>query len=260
MGVSAVYLEKPGAPTVSLLEGMRAQSEASGIPVVMGYNKGVSKYVSQVLSFLSASGRSDLRVTFGSNNDYDPSPASLGECFERNSEGMLKNMAIHELALLVTYFGVTADNIEKVHACKKFSKVLTLKGPSGSSFTDFQRVKFTVTTNGGQKATVVADRCGGTDSFATVEGPGSVELFRSGQPGKGKEDGESLERLRGKYPGAMAYFLAQDEDYVTLKEAAAGVARGDKTRPKGVVGIKEAIDTLKVAEFLTPLLIKQLTE
>ena len=29
----------------------------------------------------------------------------LGECFERNAEGMLKNMAIHELAVLATYYG-----------------------------------------------------------------------------------------------------------------------------------------------------------
>ena len=31
----------------------------------------------------------------------------LGECFERNAEGMLKNMAIHELAVLATYYGPT---------------------------------------------------------------------------------------------------------------------------------------------------------
>ena len=36
---------------------------------------------------------------FVHNNAYKEE--ELGECFERNAEGMLKNMAIHELALLV---------------------------------------------------------------------------------------------------------------------------------------------------------------
>ena len=38
----------------------------------------------------------------------------LAECFERNAEGLLKNMAIHELALAVTFYGVRADNIADV--------------------------------------------------------------------------------------------------------------------------------------------------
>ena len=31
----------------------------------------------------------------------------LGECFERNAEGMLKNMTIHEIALLVSFYDVS---------------------------------------------------------------------------------------------------------------------------------------------------------
>jgi hypothetical protein len=34
-------------------------------------------------------------TTFCANNAYKPE--ELDECFERNSEGMLKNMAVHEL-------------------------------------------------------------------------------------------------------------------------------------------------------------------
>jgi MFS superfamily sulfate permease-like transporter len=43
-----------------------------------------------------------------SNNPYENTLASLGECFERNAEGMLKNMAIHELALPVSFYEVSA--------------------------------------------------------------------------------------------------------------------------------------------------------
>jgi hypothetical protein len=44
-GVSGVYLEKPGAPSVEKLEEMAAYADAKGVPVYMGYNKNVTKYV-----------------------------------------------------------------------------------------------------------------------------------------------------------------------------------------------------------------------
>jgi hypothetical protein len=85
----------------------------------------------------------------------------LGECFERNAEGMLKNMAIHELALLVTFFGVNSETLSDVVADKAYSDLRTEKGPSsGNDFTDFSRIGFTVTTKAGAKVSVYADRCG----------------------------------------------------------------------------------------------------
>ena len=83
----------------------------------MGYNKNVCKYVSNVRAFASLNSGT---VTFVSNNAYSNTAASLGECFERNSEGMLKNMAIHELALLVSFYDVTVENIQEVVADKEF--------------------------------------------------------------------------------------------------------------------------------------------
>ena len=44
-GCTAVYLEKPGAPTVKELEEMRAYAKSKGVPVFMGYNKNVTPYV-----------------------------------------------------------------------------------------------------------------------------------------------------------------------------------------------------------------------
>jgi hypothetical protein len=105
--------------------------------VLMGYNKNVCKYVSKVRAF--ASTHPGSHCTFVSNNTYTPS--SLGECFERNSEGMLKNMAIHELALLVSFYDVTVENVEKVQVDEVFTSRQTLKGPSGKDFTDFDKVK-----------------------------------------------------------------------------------------------------------------------
>ena len=75
--------------------------------------------------------------------------------------GMLKNMAIHELALLVTFFGVNSETLSDVVADKAYSDLRTEKGPSsGNDFTDFSRIGFTVTTKAGAKVSVYADRCG----------------------------------------------------------------------------------------------------
>ena len=74
---------------------------------------------------------------------------------------MLKNMAIHELALLVTFFGVNSETLSDVVADKAYSDLRTEKGPSsGADFTDFSRIGFTVTTKAGAKVSVYADRCG----------------------------------------------------------------------------------------------------
>ena len=38
-GCKCIYLEKPGAPTVAELQGMKDVAEEAGIEVLMGYNK-----------------------------------------------------------------------------------------------------------------------------------------------------------------------------------------------------------------------------
>ena len=97
-GCTHVYLEKPGAPTVAELEEMKAYAKEKGVPVYMGYNKNVTPYVLNALAFEKAN--AGASTTFTHNNAYKEE--ELGECFERNAEGMLKNMAIHELALAVS--------------------------------------------------------------------------------------------------------------------------------------------------------------
>ena len=38
-GCTSIYLEKPGAPTVTELDTMAKQASAANVPVLMGYNK-----------------------------------------------------------------------------------------------------------------------------------------------------------------------------------------------------------------------------
>ena len=251
-GSTTIYLEKPGAPTVVELEQMKAEAEAANVEVLMGYNKNVCKYVRKTREFAETIPGS--HVTFVSNNAYENTAESLGECFERNAEGMLKNMAIHELALLVSFYDVTVDNIESVTADKEFSSMQTLKGPSGKDWTDFDKIKFTIKTKSGKEVSVAADRCGGTDSYATVTS-GGAEVFRYYMPDE--EDKAHVAALEKQYPTAMPYFFTQDPDYITVKERVA--ARTVSGVPaEGVATIGVAVETLKVAEYLTPILKEQL--
>jgi len=250
---STIFLEKPGAPTVAELQGMKDEAEAAGVGVLMGYNKNVCKYVRKTREFAETVPGS--HVTFVSNNAYENTPESLGECFERNAEGMLKNMAIHELALLASFYDVSVENIESVTADKEYSSMQTLTGPSGKEWTDFDKIKFTIKTKTGKEVTVAADRCGGTDSYATVTDTDGKEVFRYYMPDD--EDKATVKELQAQYPTAMPYFFTQDPDYVTVKERVAKfTATGEEAEGLATIGI--AVETLRVAEFLTPTLMEQL--
>jgi hypothetical protein len=92
------------------------------------------------------------------------------------------------------------ENIDKCEADKSFSSVQTLKGPSGDDFTDFDKIKFTITTKSGKSVSVQADRCGGDTSYAMVEKDGK-EVFRHSMPDD--DDKAMVAELEKKYPGAM---------------------------------------------------------
>mmetsp|Transcript_8209 Transcript_8209/g.16852 ORF Transcript_8209/g.16852 Transcript_8209/m.16852 type:complete len:394 (+) Transcript_8209:109-1290(+) len=252
-GCSVVYLEKPGAPTVAELEAMKKEAADANVAICMGYNKNVCKYVRKAREFAASTPGS--HVTFVSNNTYEPTAASLGECFERNAEGMLKNMAIHELALLASFYDVSVDNIESVEADKDFSSMQTLAGPSGKEWTDFDKIKFTIKTKTGKEVSVQADRCGGDTSYAMVSDADGIELFRHSMPDE--EDKANVSVLEVKYPGAMPYFFSQDPDYITVKERVAKLcATGEEAKEIATIDI--AIAALSVAEYLTPVLREKL--
>ena len=105
--VCGYYSFMVGAPSVAQLEIMRDQAQQAQVPVYMGFNKNVSSYVQLTQDFVKKSTSTNtpkkLEVTFLHNNNYAPTPTELAECFERNAEGMLKNMLIHELAICVTF-------------------------------------------------------------------------------------------------------------------------------------------------------------
>ena len=155
-------------------------------------------------------------------------------------------MAVHELALLVTYYGVTSSTIAEVIALPEDSCVQTLGG-----LTDFSKVGFTIKTTAGKSITVKADRCGGSCSFASVE-VGGAEVFRSMTPDA--ELKAKVDRQQAADPAMMPYFFLQSDDYWTLKQRVLEHVAGRPGAPRGIATIDIAIETLKVAEYLTPLL------
>ena len=80
---------------------MSALAKEKQIPVFMGFIKNIATYFTEALAFSRDTPGSVVTLT--SLNDYTED--TLGECFERNAEGMLKNMAIHELALAAARVG-----------------------------------------------------------------------------------------------------------------------------------------------------------
>jgi len=191
----------------------------------------------------------------------------LAECFERNAEGMLKNMAIHELALLVTFFGVNSDTLADVKADTAYSSCETRVGPSsGAEFTDFSRIGFTVTTKAGESVSVYADRCGlempggamadGGMMYSSVSKLGIVQS-RDIMPDAELE--ATVAARAAANPDWMPYFHLQHDDYITLKErCTAHILAGKAGNPEGIADLQIGYDTLKLAETLKPLLEKQL--
>lgn len=239
-GATHILLEKPGAPTVTELEAMANFAAERSVPVYMGFIKNIAQYVATALE--TAQRTPGSLITFESLNAY--SEEELGECFARNSEGILKNMAIHELALAATYFDMRADNIAAVRDVK--GDVRTI-----GEFTDFKSVAFTLENDSGRLVRIHVDRCGGDGCSATVVGlDGSV--IKTAEMIDEKR-AAAVAKRQVQHPDWISYLLTQEHEYQDLKERCARAAL-DGTFPKGVATIEIAIEALKLAEHLTPIL------
>jgi len=151
------------------------------------------------------------------------------------------------------------DNIETVIPDPEFSSCQTLTGPSGKEFTDFSKVGFTIETKDGKTISLKIDRCGsdaGGNSMAIVSKDGK-EIFRAETP---DEELQGVVTAQSQAdPEMMPYFFLQHQDYITLKKlSTTHVLEGREGAPEGMATIDIAVDALKVAEYLTPLLQKAL--
>lgn len=250
-GAKTIFLEKPGAPSVSELKEMSDWAKVKDVQVYLGYNKNVTPYVQKALA-LSKS-KENARVTFCHNNSYKVN--DLNECFSRNSEGMLKNMAIHELALLVSFFGVTVDTIDKfdVNTSSLFTEQLTVwvpgtTVPNEKYITDFSRIGFSVTTKSGTSVSVMADRCGGNVSYAKVMDKRGVEIEKFEFPDAETQD--KVAKQCAEDPEMMPYFFVQSDDYLVLKDRVIRSALNNEVA-EGIATIDIGVEALMLAEYFT---------
>lgn len=254
IGCTTIMLEKPGATTVGELEEMRDLAGKAGASVWMGFNKNVSAYISRSRELAAKIAGASIELWH--SNTFANTEEALGECFERNAEGMLKNMVIHELAVLVTFYGVSVETLDEVVADTDFSSCRTLIGPSGRQWTDFDKLKFTVKTIDGARVTVAAERCGRLPrSMSIVGGPDGTEAGRFFMPDEATSD--NIPVLEAKVGPAVSYFFTQDPDYGTLKERIAQSCLTGEA-PDGVPSIDIGVETLRLAEHLMPALRSQL--
>ena len=69
------------------------------------------------------------------------------------------------------------------------------------------------------------------------------------------------DEMAKKDPEMMPYFVLQHDDYIKLKETAtAHILSGAAGAPPGMATIDIAVETLRVAEYLTPYLQKALAK
>jgi len=250
-GAKFIYLEKPGAPSVVELQEMADYAKSKGVKVYLGYNKNVTPYVQKALK--KSRTVDGAHVQFVHNNSYGVN--ELNECFSRNAEGMMKNMAIHELAVIVSFFNVTVDSIAefKVNKSPEVTESLTVwkpgtAMPDAKYITDFSRVGFTVTTKTGESVSIAANRCGGNVSHASVADGSGREVAKFEFPDADTQ--AKVDELCAADPEMMPYFFVQSDDYLVLKD------RVIKSALKGgeaedVATIQTAIEALKLAEYCT---------
>jgi len=248
-GFTHVYLEKPGAPSVAELQEMSAYAKSKGVPVFMGYNRNFSKYILAANEFMSKG--TGYSLTLGRNDCFN-TPEAVDECFERNAEGMLKNMMVHELVTLITYHGLKVDVIEEITAKKDLTVLETRRG-----FTDFSKVGFTIKTKSGQEFILWGDRSNGEYGEAVVKEDG-MEVFKSVRPDD--EITAKSKELEEACPGCMPYFYLQDAEYLAVKQAVADFIAGKSGVPAGVAGIETAVLSVELCDHITESLMAVLKE
>jgi len=265
-GVTHIYLEKPGADSAARLEAMRQKAKEHGVAVLVGYNKNVAQYMSEALAALAARdwmAQPAPLVTLEHCNAFKPGPELVEFLGGPGGEGMLHNMACHELALAATLFGVSVERVASVSLQPELCEIVYLDGGGA----DWSRVAFTLKLHPSDTAPVhpsvgvaptrlrfVLDRCGGNFSRVHLEAPGAeAQVFRL----PSAEHQAVVEEQEERDPEMRPYFFQQAPDYLALKAAfLEHIAAGRPGTPPGVVDLDGALAALRLADMLRPALLE----
>lgn len=173
---------------------------------------------------------------------------------------MLHNMCCHELAIAATLFGVSSDGLATVSLDHEQSKLLEW----GEGESDWQRIAFNITMKDKSTGTdtadsmaltqlrFVADRCGGNFSCVHLDkSDGTRKTFRA--PTSQHEAWMVEEQAHD--PEIRPYFLLQKPEYKRLKDIFFDhILQGKAGIPDGVVGLDGALEALRLADLLAPVL------
>ncbi|KAL7550746.1 hypothetical protein ACHAWF_013964 [Thalassiosira exigua] len=248
LGASHIYLETPGAPTIHHLKDMQSLAATRGVDVYMGYQRLCSLFIEKTLSLSRSIPRS--HVFFCHNEHY--SSKDLPLVVSRFPEGLIHSMAVQELAILVTQFGVKAEDIRdfKVNTNRLFSEKQTFYKTNGKELIDLSRVAFKITTVKGRSVSVMADRCGGLVSFAVVKSHSGKELQRF----QSHDEGEAsiVQHELDEDKEILNQFIIERESYLELKtRLVKRILSGNTRKSPGILSIQDGIDVLALADYCT---------
>jgi predicted dehydrogenase len=255
-GVTHVLVEKPGAETAAQLEAMHELAGKNGIQVVVGYNKNVSEYTQEAIKEIESARASGGRlpvVTLEHNNAFEYGSEGL-RTFMRGPgrEGLVHNMACHELAIATTFLGLCRDRIVSLTIDPNLSEQITFD----DGHKDWVRLSFSVVLTSDTNAyptelRFVVNRCGGNFSCLQLGEDEECQTFTL----PSEAHASWVKKAQEMDPEIRPYFLLQSPDYRKLKgDILEHMAANKPGTPAGLCDISAAVEVLHLADMLKPLL------
>jgi len=256
-GCRGVYLEKPGATSVAEVDEMARLAEERGVTVFVGYSRNLG-YPKRGLAFAQeqrkAAGGREPRITLLHANPFKEE--EMAACFDRCRPGMLYDMACHDLAMAVAFFGLTTEYTGLTVDAEK-SLQATYAG-----IEDFVRLAFAVTPkDAANPINFCIDRCAGAFNGMEVE----VLAPAGGEP-SAKTPRAARRFMCGEAPlfenplEDLAPHLAVQYDYYVegkrvlleaLQKLAETGAKGQAELPPGAATLRVAREVMLLADRLT---------
>eukprot|EP00927_Polykrikos_kofoidii_P021058 TRINITY_DN20075_c0_g1_i1.p1 TRINITY_DN20075_c0_g1~~TRINITY_DN20075_c0_g1_i1.p1 ORF type:complete len:749 (-),score=131.77 TRINITY_DN20075_c0_g1_i1:139-2259(-) len=243
LGCRAVYLEKPGASSIEEFDKMIELAEQKGVTVMMGYSRNMGTYITRgraCAAELEASTGTKSPVTLLHSNPWKDE--DMAECFVRCQPGMFYDMACHDIAIAVAYYGLTADSYTDLTVNTDASLQTTHGG-----IEDFVRVSFSLRpTAGAEPISFVIDRQTGAFNGMEVGG----QRFLSGEPPLLFEN--PLKELSPHLAVQYDYYVeAKRVLFAAVATAPLPSSRDTAALPLGVPTMRVAREVMRLAEQLT---------
>lgn len=231
LGCRAVYLEKPGASSVEELDKMIQLADEKGVTVMLGYSRNMGTYVTRGRSHateLEASTGVKPPITLVHSNPWKDE--DMAECFLRCQPGMFYDMACHDIAIAVAYYGLTADGYTDLTVNQEASVQTTHGG-----IEDFVRLSFSLRPMAGaDPISFVIDRQTGSFNGMEVDG----RRFLSGEPPLLFEN--PLKEL-------SPHLAVQYDYYVEAKRVLFAALLASPLSPRNAVALPLGMPTMQVA-------------